>query len=180
MKKLIVFISVILFLSSCDQTHYYNIPEDMKPQLVNNDTICFWDSANNRIDTFSIKINQYFAVSDGRAYAENINIDYYRLNNQVTFKSFSIDQGSLGVGFSVHGNFSGDIWSFRTIWVEEANDDIIKNNLSIHGVIYPTVYLLQEKYSFPDTIPNTVYYTLQHGIIRYDYSNGRKYEIINN
>lgn len=166
MKKLIVFISVILFLFSCNKIHYYNIPEDEKPLLVNNDTICFWDSTNNRIDTFNINILHYYDASEELAY-EIIQVHYKILNKHASIKYLDISQSVHVPVISINNQYFTN------------NTAIIKNNLSIHGVIYPKVYVFRE-FGFPDSIPGTIYYTFQQGILRYDYSKTRHYEIINN
>jgi hypothetical protein len=171
MKKLLIFISVIFCFFSCNQDKYYNIPNDMKPLYGNNDTICFLDSANNRIDSFQIDLRQYYLGREN-AYAEEIETHYLILNKHASVKGLYIEQGSMGAGLSIASHYFP-----RGIRIDE-NNDIVKSNVSIHGVIYPTVYVLHA-YDFPDSIPNTVYYTFQHGIIRYDYSDQRKYEIMN-
>jgi len=166
MKKLIVFISVIVLFFSCNKVHYYYIPEDEKPLLVNNDTICFLDSANNRIDTTCVNILHYYDASEELAY-EIIEVHYNILNKHASIKYLDISQSVIVSVISINYHYFA------------INTPIIKNNLSIHGIIYPKVYVFQE-FGFPDSIPSTVYYTFQHGIIRYDYSKSRHYEIINN
>jgi len=153
------------------QDEYSYIPRDMKPVLVNNDTVYYLDKEHNRIDTFLVNLYNYYDVSDGRYYSQNIDVYYNLLNKQSTFNFFDSGYGVNGASNSIEAHY------FRTIRKGENNTDIIKNNLSIQGVIYPTVYVLHAS-DFPDSIPNTVYFTFQHGIVRYDYSDGRQYELI--
>jgi len=76
---------------------------------------------------------------------------------------------------------SVDSYDFQDILSLHENQIVlIKNNINIRGTIYPTVFVLKPKLDIPDSLPNTVYYTLKYGIIRYEYKDGRKYEIMNN
>jgi len=173
MKKLLVFTSLIFLLSACEQQiKYSDIPDNMKPLLVNNDTVYFLDSFNNRIDTFRLHVWQYYDVSDNLYYHDCIDIHYSILNKSASL-GLSIQQIVTSVNLSISGHYFS-----QSIGINDKNTDNIKNNVSIHGVIYPTVYVLQG-YDFPDSIPQKVYYTFKNGIIRYDYKDGRKYELMN-
>jgi len=181
MKKLLVLISIIFLFASCVmEDHYYYIPEDMKPLLTNNDTIYYLDSVYNRTDTFCLEINKYNRVSDNRYFFEIIEIWYNLSNKNITIsKNFHIGYSTTGTMKSISGAsiYINSKYFNKGISNDVDNTDITKYNVNIHGVIYPTVYVLHEDY-MPDTIPNTVYFTFKNGIIRYDYKDGRKYELI--
>ena len=184
MKKLLVFISVFILFSSCvldlGDYHYY-LPDNMKPLLTNNDTIYYLDSVYNRTDTFCLEINNWFRVSDSRYYFERIYILYSLINGrEQAFNNFHANYSTDGTIKPVSGaGISVDAKFFYTgINTEQDNTDITKYNVNVRGVIYPRVFVLHEDY-MPDTIPNTVYFTYKNGIIRYDYKDGRKYELMN-
>ena len=42
------------------------------------------------------------------------------------------------------------------------------------------VLVLKSNSDLQDSLPNTVYFTFKYGIVRYEYKDGRKYEIMNN
>ena len=183
MKKLLVFLSVFTLFSSCvldlGDYHYY-LPDNMKPLLTNNDTIYYLDSVDNRTDTFCLVINKYNRVSDNRYFFEHIDIWYKYINKRDrTFSNFLAAYSTIGTIKPVSGAsiYIDTKYLRKGISNNTDNTDITKYNVNIHGVIYPTVYVLHEDY-MPDTIPNTVYFTFKNGIIRYDYKDGRKYELM--
>jgi len=184
MKKLLVFISVFILFSSCvldlGDYHYY-LPDNMKPLLTNNDTIYYLDSVYNRTDTFCLEINNWFRVSDSRYYFEHIDIWFNHVNKMGrTFNYFYTGYGTSGTMKPFYGvGISIDAKYFHSgVNTEQDMSGITKYNVNIRGVIYPTVFVLHEDY-MPDSIPNTVYFTYKNGIIRYDYKDGRKYELMN-
>jgi len=164
MKKFLIIIIVFL-LYSCDTKKYTYIPNNEKPILQNNDT-AFFIGSENKVDTFIIKRRDYYDVSDKLYYQECIDILYQKLNKTSTFKDFSIQQG-LSSSLSIDGNYFSPTWE-------------IKNTIdfTLHGVVYHSVYFMQDE-MFPDTIPCSIYYTCKYGIIRYDFPDGRYYELKN-
>ena len=54
------------------------------------------------------------------------------------------------------------------------------NNFTLNGVLYATVYKGYYRYEDynVDTVPNLVYYTYKQGIIRYEYKDGRVYNLV--
>ncbi|MBN2766187.1 MAG: hypothetical protein JXR27_07405 [Paludibacteraceae bacterium] len=160
---------LIPFLSSCWENHYDNIPEDQKPELVNNDTLLFVDSLTNIVDTFNIYFSNYYDISDSRYYTELINIGYI-LNNQNSF--YTIRQHFKGIFIGVNTK------TYDPIYFEENKPKPAQQDLLVRGVTYPNTYVLNQYRFDTDTLPKTVYYSLKHGIIRYDYADGRKYELV--
>ncbi len=165
----------MLFLfTACDRTTYYNIPDEQKPLLVNNDTVLFVDSLTQKIDTFNIKIFDDYFISDNRSFAEYIVIRCFRQNKLKGFKEFHITETDKS---TVMVSVDGYDYNYLYFYVDQS--DIIKNDINIRGVIYPIVYVLKPTLNMPDTLPNKVYYSYKYGIIRYEYNDGRKYELMN-
>jgi len=174
MKNPIIFIFFLIFLYSCvERTTYYNIPEENKPLLTNKDTLFFIDSINNKIDSFYLTLYDHFDLREHSS-EEIISLYYKKLNKSSTLKNFHILQ------LTEYASISVNEYSFsRSINSIDNNSIILKKDLKIRGITYPEVYWLTA-YDFPDSISNTVYYTFKYGIIRYEYKDGRKYEIMNN
>ena len=163
---------LIPFLSSCWEGGYDNIPEDQKPELVNNDTLLFMDSLTNKIDSFQIFFSDYYEISDSRYYSELINIFYTKINNTLNYSKSHISQGSVSIGMYINGQ------NYDKIVINADQTNITKRDITFRGVLYPSTYVLNQYRFDTDTLPKTVYYSLKHGIIRYDYADGRKYELV--
>ena len=165
MKKILTIITILLILTSCDNKVYYDIPENEKSLLINNDTVYF-NCNRNKIDTFIIKITNDYEISDKRYYQEFFNIRYKMINKTKTPLNFLIQQGG-STSISVNGNYFPSIYK---------KDNVIE--LNINEIKYKDVY---EKYknNVPDSIPQLVYYSLSHGILKYEFSDSIIYEIKN-
>lgn len=163
MKYLLILISGLFFLSSCDKPVYHNIPKNEKPLLKDNDTAVFIDRINNKSDSFLIRRTDDYRVSDKRYYQEYIDLFYHKIRGLSTFKEFII-QHSAATSISIDGDY------FPTY----GNADPI--SVTINGINYQSVFV-RHAANFPDSIPNTIYYSHQCGIIRYNYSDGRCYEL---
>ncbi len=175
MKNPIIFIFFLILVYSCGErtTHYY-ISEENKPLLVNNDTIIYIDSATQNTDTFRMYISDNFESREN-SISEYIVIRYFNQNKSKVFKEFYIMHWYLdAVDVSVDSYDFEDILSLT-----EIQSVLIKNNVDIRGTIYPTVFVLKPKSDVPDSLPNTVYFTFKYGIVRYEYKDGRTYEIMN-
>ncbi len=160
---ILTFIPALLLLSSCKQDVYFNIPENEKPLIQNNAHLYYTDSENN-IDSFLITRTDDYSISDKRYYHELIYISYAKMNLSRTFKRFfSMHQSRISI--SVDGNYFNDI-----------NKNEVITNLQVGGVTYNQVYHLKSN-NFPDSIPNSVYFTYKNGIIKYTYKDGRSFEL---
>ena len=164
MKKIFSITLIILFCYSCDDKVYFDIPQNEKPLLENNDTVYFSDSKNN-IDTFLIKLTDEYIVSDKRYYHENITISFQKLNETSYFKRIYIQQGVDAVNISIDGYY------FPTIY---KNDNTI--NFNVGKITYTSVHVKQDN-NFPNTIPHLIYYSHTNGILRYDFSDTSYFEI---
>jgi len=142
------------------------LDKDKIPLLNNNDIVYFQDSANNnKIDTFRIDIGEIWHYTTEEDYLQYIQIYYNKLNRQTTFFSIYISPSGGGSMFVVDNYY------------RLTNT---KNNFTLQGVTYPVVYIgYCNSYDLSsDTIPNLVYYTYHNGIIRYEYKDGRVYELM--
>lgn len=164
MKNILLTIIITTFLYSCDEKVYFDIPQNEKPLLNNNDTVYFSDSKNN-IDTFIIKLTDEYEVSDKRYYHERITVSYQKINKSF-WERFIVQQGEA-TSVSVYGYYFPSIYK---------NDLVI--DLDINGLKYVNVYN-KKSINFPDTIPKSIYYSHTQGIIRYDFSDSNYFEIIN-
>ena len=164
MKNFELIFSLFLLIS-CESKETYDIPQNMRPLLKNNDTVVF-KSTKNIIDTFLIKLFDEYAVSDKRYYHERITISYQRLRAPSFFKFFCIQQSEYGTNISYDGNY------FPAISYDDNS-----MTLNVNGVNYQSVY--QTHYNrFHDSIPTSIYYTHTKGIIRFDYSDNDYFEKI--
>ncbi|MBN2766189.1 MAG: hypothetical protein JXR27_07415 [Paludibacteraceae bacterium] len=170
--KYLIFL-LIPFLSSCWENHYDNIPEDQKPELTNNNTLLFIDSLTNTVDTFQIRFSIYYDISDSKYFTELIDLGYNLINTIKDINSFYIRQHYKGVFVYVNSINNYDRIEFNSNQTKPAQQDLL-----VRGVMYPNTYVLNQYRFETDTLPKTVYYSLKHGIIRYDYADGRKYELV--
>ncbi len=166
MKKILIILPIILLFHSCEKKIYFDIPQNEKPVLKNNDTVIF-KSSNNNIDTFLIKLTNEYTVSDKRYYHENIMISFQKLNETSYFKRIYIQQGVDAVNISIDGYY------FPTIY---KNDNTI--NFNVGEITYTSVHVKQDN-NFPNTIPHLIYYSHTNGILRYDYSDTIYFEMKN-
>jgi hypothetical protein len=157
MKKILAIIPIILLFHSCDDIVYFNIPQDKKPVLENNDTICFFSNKANSIDTFIVTITDDYEIHDKKYYHEFIDIGYQKLKETSHFKRMYVQRGENVASISVGGYY------FPTIY---GNEKTI--SLDIGGIRDTSVYFIQG-YNFPDTIPRYIYYSHKNGILRYDF-----------
>ena len=174
MKKLIFFVLVCGVMSGCTYDVYHDLPKDKIP-LINNGTVYFKDSATNKIDTLILKRYDYKSthLEGGINYIYvQILIYYYRPTMKSYFLEYSISTRTatvsgydFGIDYDLDMHYSGTYKPF---------------SYSIQGKIYPSVYLdYSDSYSnVPDSLPNRVYYTCQNGIIRYEYKDGRVYNLV--
>ena len=162
MKKSIIYTFLICSLFSC--TEYIYLPKDKVPSLNNNEIVYFEDSLTNEIDTFRIDFRDIMHLNNENNYLEYIEIYYNRIYSNKTLLSIYIGPaGDNDVSFSVY-NYS---------W-ETVND--FKSNFTIHGITYPNVCIRHN--NSIESIPNTIYYTYPDGIIRYEYKDGRVYNLV--
>jgi hypothetical protein len=167
MKNIFILIGIVLFLSSCDKPVYHNIPKNEKPLLKDKDTVVFIERKNQILDTFLIKRTDEYQIYDKNYYYENIVVWYKKMGKSTTLKDFIIHQ-SLSTSISINGIY------FPTIYQSATNEN--ENTIDVGGINYSSVLVFQAS-DFPDSIPNSIYYSHQYGIIRYDYSDGRCYEL---
>lgn len=163
MFKIYFTISVLILFCSCDEKIYYDIPQNERPVLNDNDTVYFVDVKNN-IDTFLIKLFEEYEISDKRYYNEVITIQYKNINSPKKYDFIIEQRGSTSIHVNSH--------YFPSIYKK---DNV--TSIEIDGVTYSNVY--NKSGNFPDTIPNSIYYSHKQGMIRYDFSDTSYFEIKN-
>ena len=174
MKNPIIFLFFLILVYSCIESHiYYNIPENMKTLLQNNDTLYFKDTINNKVDSFYLK-TFYYIESRENSSQEHNSIFYNIYNKKTTFSGFRIRQASKFYSIYIEGKSNKN--SLEAYVSDTLNLYVLSNKkMSFHDVL-----VLKSNSDMPDSLPNKVYYTYKYGIVRYEYKDGRKYEIMNN
>jgi hypothetical protein len=163
MKNVFVLAAVVSLLFSCEKDVYRNIPKSEKPLLKTNDTVVFIDRENQMADTFLINLTDDYEVFDKRYYLERIYYGYQIIGTPISFKNILVQQGDA-TSISIDGNYFPTYGNMDTI------------SVTINGINYQTVFV-KHTVNFPDSIPNTVYYTYKNGIIKYSFPDGRYYEL---
>jgi len=171
MKRLIFLLSVCCLFYSCDKNKYHAISQDKIPILKNSDTVYFQDSVTSKIDTLSLDVKDIWRQTLEGDYFQYMEIYYNKLNSKSPFLSIHIAAyySSLDINFQIDNYYSQKNFNYSK-----------KNQVIIQGVDYPDVYVLNDTdyHLYPDTIPNTIYYSFNKGIIRYEYKDGRVFELI--
>jgi len=143
------------------------LPKDRIPLLKNDEVVCYKDSASNMIDTFRLDVRNIWHQDTEGGYLQYIEIYYNKSNLKETLFSIYIGPSGTGGEFSIFTLQSQSVFSSYT------------NYFIINGITYPNVYVIRDNRLAPsDTIPNKVYFTYTNGIIRYEYTDGRVYELI--
>jgi len=175
MKKLLFFVLVCGVMGGCTHDEYHDLPTDKVP-LINNSIVYFKDSISTKIDTFSLIRNDYWSVTS-QSWTDShwlqIYIHYYRPSMKSYFLQYDITTRTA----SVRG------YDFFICDYNENLYNLSYNQVfsySIQGKTYPSVYVAYSgPYSdIPDSMPNKVYFTCQYGIIRYEYKDGRVYNLV--
>ena len=170
---------LILILVSCDfipipQTKdvTYTYSDDKKPELKINDTIYLKNTINNQKDTFLLDVFSHSKVND--------NVSY----DQATFYYTLLNGDSIYTDIKV--NFTNITYSAGiTFW---KNSQFISTSFSknrtityggLNGQTYSSVDVFSKSNSKnTDFIPDTIYFSYKYGILRYEYLDGRVYELV--
>ena len=176
MKKLILILGGIILLSSCNDYVQYDIPQDQISIYKTNDTVIFRDNIDNRNDTFRLDISSTYVQFD-HSISQRYSVYYvlmrnktqkeFMCTNQYFTRQYNTRQYISDMGITIdNSNFFGVSSTPITNYIQD-------------GITYPSVFYSHMAYIVPDTMPNSVYFTYKYGIIRYDYKDGRKYELMN-
>ena len=168
MKKLLFFVLVCGVMSACDNTNRYDLPKEKIPLLKNNDIFYFQDSASHKIDTLCLNIRDYWSQTLEQNYFRYIIVQYVKPNKKSIFLQTNITSHAEGYA------------SFSLLFSESDFNTSIKSiSYKVNGVTYPSVYIVNDNVVLQsDTIPKTVYFTYPNGIIRYEYKDGRVYNLL--
>ncbi|MEI6555747.1 MAG: hypothetical protein WCL70_09175 [Paludibacter sp.] len=168
MKKLIFFVLVCGVMSGCDNNNRYDLPKDKIPLLKNNEVVYFQDSASNKKDTLCLNIRDYWSQTIEQNYFRYIIVQYLKPNKKSTFLQTNITSQAES-----HASFSLLFSEY------DFNTSIKSISYKVNGVTYPSVYVVNDNAVLQsDTIPKTVYFTYPNGIIRYEYKDGRVYNLV--
>ena len=155
-------------MSACTHDEYHDLPSDKVPFVNNNDIVYFQDNISNKIDTLilSRKDSKWFKTESGINYHYmSIVIEYNKLLNKSIYFKYGISTASVdGVAFY--------LYCYNVLYGFSPNTI----SYSILSKTYPYVYVADN--NSPDTIPNKVYFTCQNGVIRYEYKEGRVYNLV--
>ena len=172
MKKLIFFVLVCGVMSACSKYVYYDLPKDKVPLLKNNDIVYFQDSASSKIDTFLLDVSHYRQITGEDGSFEHYDIYYNSVNRKTAVLIYRVSTTWIYGGYNNIYNILFENESRRLDLYE-------LTNFTINGKTYPSVKLLNVNIDpLPDTIPNKIYYTFANGIIRYEYKDGRVYNLV--
>ena len=169
MKKLLFFVLVCGVMSACsglfNQNYHFNIPQDHIPLLENNDRVYFQDSVSSKIDTLDLSIANSWNQKDHDSFQE-LYVSYKKPNSKNSLLDFRITTANVGgVTFFIY---------FDYMKLYSSQQEV--SNFTLSGVSYQNLYVLQNV--TPDITPNTVYFTYKNGIIRYEYKDGRVYNLL--
>jgi hypothetical protein len=140
------------------------VPEDQKPVYKTDDTVFFKDNINDRIDTFSLDVSNSYWGSDHSTY-QRYKVMYYLLMGKTRKEYIYTTQSISGIG------------AFSVYIVYNPYNSTTVTNYTQNGITYPSVFEAHAR-SVPDTVPNTFYYTYKYGILRYEFNDGRVYELM--
>ncbi|MEI6555746.1 MAG: hypothetical protein WCL70_09170 [Paludibacter sp.] len=175
MKKLIFFVLVCGVMSACtsfwpfSQSEHFYIPSDKKPVLKNNAFVYFQDSLQaNKVDTFQLDVKDKLYQDTENDYWEYYYILYNKINQKTTFfncfiTTRTVDRLTFGITIS-------------SLYYYPNRETI---NYSIHGKDYSDVKIAHlNSVNTSDTVPNNIYFSYLNGIIRYEYKDGRVYNLV--
>ncbi|MDD5185038.1 MAG: hypothetical protein PHS84_07215 [Paludibacter sp.] len=177
MKKLIFFVLVCGIFYSCTfvflDEHYY-LPNDKVPVLKNKDIVYFQDSVNtNKIDTFCLDVEHEIYEDLEKVRWEYYSIYYKKINQKTSLLAYYIN--TRAYGYLAYGIFKPNLFT----------QDLDYNNKSetikytIYNISYSDVHIAYlDSVLTSDTVPNKVYFTYPNGIIRYEYKDGRVYNLV--
>ncbi len=143
---------------------HHNLPNDKIPLLKNNDIIYYQDSATSKLDTFKLNIDDIWGQTQEGNYFRYITIFYNKITTSTTFLRINITSAAPDGAIFGYNYYSVGVLALK-----------IKTNFTLNGITYPTVYITNLP---PDATPNTVYFTYKNGIIRYEYKDGRVYNLV--
>jgi hypothetical protein len=168
--KSIHWILVILYFAGCVKDEYYNIPENERPIYQNGDELIY-KSNTGKFDTLFIteKTNSY-DIHDNRYYHEYISLNFVKSKQKDSFGSLNQRLNSISLSWEgVYFN-TGKLQNFNL------------STITINNKKYDNTYQFSEFIYYPSSGNNkikTIYYNQKYCVIKYQYSNGETWELIN-
>ena len=176
MKKLLFFVLVCGLMSACHgfflfEKEHNAIPSDVIPLLNNNEIVNFQDSATLKTDSFRIKKTIIWSETN-ESFLQFIPIYYNKVSSNEVF--FFVNLSKMIVEPIPINIKLSDINEYYYL-----SDYNKVGNLKFNGITYSKLYVIQNRVTQSlDTVPKTVYYSLNKGIIRYEYKDGRVYNLV--
>ena len=169
MKRTIVLLLIAYSVTSChDYSHRY-VPKELIPDLKNNEIVCFKDSGKPDIDTFKVSFEEYWWTNTEDNSFQTLRYSYkkYKSNSFFFDIVYTTNFGMSGYGISCCDNFN---YYNNFIFLKDLSQ-LIKN--------YNETYIFNiSSYIITDTLPNKIISNFQKGIIRYEYKDGRVYNLL--
>ena len=176
MKKLLFFVLICGVMSSChgfflfEKEHNY-IPSEDIPLLNNDEIINFKDSVTQKIDSYRIEKKIIWSETN-ESFLQFIEIYYNKTNSNDVFFFLNLSK------------MIADVIPIN-IWLSNIDEGYYLGdynkvvNLKFNNITYSKLYVIQNRVTQSlDTVPKTVYYSLNKGIIRYEYKDGRVYNLV--
>ncbi|HOS17151.1 MAG TPA: hypothetical protein PKX15_09105 [Bacteroidales bacterium] len=157
MKILISSFVMLIVLSACEpfKIKINEIPDEKKPVLQNNDTVCFVNNINNAlIDTFMVSRSDEYLMYDRSNFWERINLKYTITNKQSKRRKLYVFLDGE-TKFVIYGYIPSNGYKILDI--------------NLDGIKYPT-FCVKNTYPKTSTMPDSIYYSYQEGILRYYHS----------
>lgn len=168
MKKIIALLIVTFSIISChDYSHHY-VPKELIPDLKNNEIVCFRDSGKPDIDTFSVSIEEYWRTTAQDNSFQQLWYSYKKNKSKSIFFNL-VYRTDFVIG--CYGIACENTEYYNNYILDNGLSDLIKNNKETY------IFNISSNI-ISDTLPNKVYSNFQKGIIRYEYKDGRVYNLI--
>ena len=180
MKKLILYFLFGVTLVSCNfltipmtEDVTYAFTSDKKPETRTNDTIYFKDSGKNLKDTFLLDVFVHSHVNDNVTYYK-ASYYYMVLNRNRRYRDIYVNISSIDYNKSF----------FFEQYTQDVPTSFEKKNTITSFVLNDQTYSSVDVFSNRDStnadfIPNIIYFSCKYGILRYEYLDGRVYELVN-
>lgn len=180
MKQLILYFLVIATFASCNLIPFphsenidYTYSEDKLPDFRRNDTIYYKDTVNNQEEIYNLSVFSYHNIIDNVSY-DQAKFHYYPLTHLLKYRDIVIYFSNINYNKTIFYKIDDD---------KEISEFETKStcaNYLLNGQSYTSVDILSRNDStYADIVPKTIYVSCKYGILRYEYLDGRVYELEN-
>ena len=193
-KLILIVAGLIIFICGCDKTKEYLLTEEMRNTIpfTGKEKVSFLFDHDTLVMNSDFRINTQYKTSCGRFnqdyclveinkisfYGEKYNY-YYDVSNGPDFQH----SGELYIDWKYGSSYesNGAIAFKLPLSKKKLNShQSLIDQLEVLGKIYTNVYCDTEvkTYATIEYHPTSIYYTKEFGIIRIDFADGRKWELI--